>query len=96
MTSKHMSDESVAKALGWRRRRDWKNAWVKPSGKRPGFAHTKVPPYTTSLDAIVAETEARGKNCKSWCLRWIEEEMLDPWHPLACCQALLAYLKEPK
>ena len=94
---KRLSDEIVAKALGWHY-----EFWGCPG----------LPEWTTSLDAIVVEIEARG-------LRWsISRQMnhgdgfvaqvfskethphekfstspLSKTAPLALCAALLAYLK---
>lgn len=104
-----LTDESVAKALGWTPCTDPPGAWNKPCDrmKRPGQAHCEdFPAFTTSLDAITAEIEARG-------LYWSRHSGEDgafvtqgPFGPEghgtgktsaeALCAALLSYLKESK
>ncbi len=97
-----LTDESVAKALGWKRVKGtvkgfW--AWEGPDGVR----HSAPWHFTTSLDAIVAEIKSRK-------LQWDynDDERQQAYvykHGNGCegkgscpaealCAALLAYLKE--
>lgn len=56
-----MTDESVAKALGWKSQRQRTVLrWWKPGEDQSFDASYGLPRFTTSLDAIVAEIEARG------------------------------------
>lgn len=109
---KKLTDEQVAIELGWKwqarmpARKFWKAPQASPHHSRDYWP----PSYTTSLDAIVAEIEARG-------LVWYVERFFVPpskyyfqaivekqgaprlpqsadTAPLALCEALLAYLKE--
>ena len=61
---KKLTDEVVADALGWTKVWNRKNAHgtEQLSGLRPDGSKTpcSVPAFTTSLDAIVGEIEARG------------------------------------
>lgn len=103
---KRLTDEQVAKALGWvcKYPHRLNNAgWRKPGD----VGLHRLPFFTTSLDAIVAEVEARGLKWavanldqKRKPLAWVrkfhsnqaEARSLTP--ALALCAALLAYLKE--
>ena len=101
-----LTNESVAKALGWKRslpRDHARGVWGDAGGL---FIACTTPNFTTSLDAIATEIEARG-------LYWIVArqfegtdwasirakgmatiiEVTDATAPLALCAALLAYLK---
>ena len=114
---KKLTNEIVAKALGWKNLGSRKigsvikpithKGWWYPNGDF--FSYATPPPFTTSLDAIVAEIEARE-------VTWLVENGLGiegdggPHYyaevqgnhcsaradtaPLALCQALLSYLKE--
>ncbi len=60
-----LTDEKVAKALGWKKKRHRSNSgarwfvdWFK--GERFECSGDDLPAFTTSLDAIVGEIEARG------------------------------------
>lgn len=106
-----LTDEKVAQALGWFKMRQG-NAYGWGSVNTGMELHKTVPAFTTSLDAIVAEIEARG-------LGWrMEAEIFDEkvfdasvvdlgtgleykginktTASLALCDALLKYLKEPR
>lgn len=104
-----LTDESVAKALGWKRYPNigtGGDLWSNEAGERVWDDYTP-PRFTTSLDAIVAEIEARGLhwerrrfitgtsvvvgNAKAERLVLEEDSTAS-----ALCAALLAYLKEPK
>jgi len=108
-----LTNETVAKALGWKlTHRQTKAAcgWTSPSGELSYGTSSSWPKWTTSLDAIVAEIEARK-------LRWTVHNSIGPYYafvgkwgsgdmrqmnaphataPLALCAALLAYLKSTK
>lgn len=65
-----LTDERVAKALGWKppeKGQAWRY-WESPDGKKVVHGQD-LPAYTTSLDAIVAEIEAR-KDSKGRVLGW--------------------------
>ena len=101
-----ITDESMAKAFGWKRHltviAGHRVTVIERGEERQSFA----PAYTSSLDAIVAEIEARGMgwNCSSD----DSEERKGCWAqigghpshhfaktaPLALCAATLAYLKD--
>lgn len=111
---KKLTDEDVAKALGWKYEGAGKGnppVWWK--GVPPELAHRgiKPPPFTTSLDSIVAEIEARQlgwgvmfANSNSLYEGQVESLIIGGPRtqgggitaPLALCHALLAYLKETK
>jgi hypothetical protein len=103
---KKLTDEIMAKALGWEskrigRKRSWRRnqdfSWT--IGEPP-------PPFTTSLDAIVAEIDARNlwfklesvtsgrKDCFHEACVYKDTGYRGDTAPLALCHALLAYLKE--
>ena len=109
-----LTKETVAKALGWKISRPgeyFHHHGYRFRVKDPfGAGVNYIPDFTTSLEAIVAEIEARG-------LYWAVERLslkqgrfkatvdLTPKYdsacektaPLALCAALLSYLKsEPK
>lgn len=74
---KKLTDEAVARALGWKRvlvccghTTEKKFHWAHPSWKKDGDWLGTIPPFTTSLDAIVAEVETRR-------LRWACEGFPD-------------------
>ncbi len=58
-----LTDEKVAKALGWHHE-FWTNSghrqWYTPISTSKRWQCPPLPKWTTSLDAIVAEIEARG------------------------------------
>jgi hypothetical protein len=115
-----LTDEIVAKALGWKRVYDGNTHvqtrtglkmvrvydWQHPDYPHPGEGWG-VKPYTTSLDAIVGEIEARGldytvsntkqanvhKAKRAFALVKDDAAQGDTAQ-LALCAALLAYLKE--
>jgi hypothetical protein len=62
--AKKLTDEMVAKACGWKRIMG-RSAIYHPD-RMNNLQAIQCPPFTTSLDAIVAEIEARG-------LRWSVE-----------------------
>ncbi len=100
-----LTDEKVAKALGWKLLDSKGHLW-KMDGVR-GSRHG-VPKYTTDLNFIVAEVENKPK--MRWELHrlstttytasvWEQGKRFTPYQqaptaPLALCAALLAYLKE--
>ena len=113
-----LTDAKVAKALGWKLipKAYWKKSRLSPikgtcylmkNGMitSPGCG---IPPFTTSLDAIVAEIEARGFHFAVAVDRSPETRSIQGdcraivmgycgWSktvPLALCAALLAYIKE--
>lgn len=101
-----LTDEKVAKALGWTYDGTWSYPWKRPTTTQRQF---RPPHFTTSLDAIVAEVEARG-------LEWgvcnggstggtaavgkpgapLPSNALGETPALALCAALLAFLKETR
>ncbi len=105
-----LTDEKVAKALGWKRvkpdpaypKHRWQMPHI-PAGKEGGWT---LPPFTTSLDAIVAEYMARG--IRVVCSydhtgAWAEADGGKRRYSigthsnaltLALCAALLSFLKE--
>ena len=106
MGAKILTDESVAKALGWLSLK----GYPKWQMRAPDGEIRNCPNFTTSLDAIVAEIEERG-------LFWSVDHEPNPdlksiqgdskavvqrygahgkTAPLALCAALLTYLKEGK
>ena len=112
---KKLTDEVVAKALGWKNLGSRKigsviepithKGWWYPNGDF--FSYATPPPFTTSLDAIVAEIEARGLywivarqfGGEYWAsirtkgaIKVVEKE--GQTAPLALCQAILSYPKE--
>ena len=105
---KPLTNEAVAKALGWyagKVKGQWWN-WKRPSDHMP-LNDYEIPHFTTSLDAIVGEIEARklawavGSSQKDTEARvgktfdasktYFIEQAKTA--PLALCHALLAYLK---
>ena len=82
-----MTNNQIAKSLGW-------NLEQRQAGPLPHF--------TTSLDAIVAEARALGKQGLEWVIQHIgnEAELKNNValfaDPRAWCRGVLAYLKEPK
>ncbi len=113
-----LTDEKVAKALGWKRKRlkyqDCglghstfpQTVYATGNPKTPFWPADGLPAFTTSLDAIVAEIEARGlayEVCNALIGGYYgtvgtAESSGPKSHadtaPLALCAALLAYLKE--
>jgi len=105
-----ITDESMAKAFGWVRV-EWRktaHGAMRLSGIDPklkGKTPYNVPEFTTSLDAITGEIEARGL---SWTIStddsgerngyWaqvggIDSQQFAATAPLALCAATLAYFK---
>lgn len=104
---KKLTDEKVAKALGWKVMDRHPTLWRNPEDFRE--VTEELPNWTTSLDAIVAEIEARGLSFRIVSSvtpkgrpKMYEGEIrgyevcYEPGAPLALCAALLAYLKESK
>lgn len=98
MTAK-LTDESVAKALGWLSLK----GYPKWQMRAPDGEIRNCPNFTTSLDAIVAEIEARGldwclsENFSDSCGASVELSSAKEKTPaLALCAALMAYLKKGK
>lgn len=108
-----LTNEKVARALGYYVSKNAHGTLtVKPPHKKyPDLPSTqqakKLPAFTTSLDAIVAEIEARGLywECgkpKGGYWAWVgsdrdlRQQFNNDTAPLAICAALLAYLKESK
>ena len=96
-----MTDAEVARKLGWRKvhaKRQWGG---KPCRvwERGEFELSKLPAYTTSLDAIVAEVRSHGPKCLEWVAQFIANECelansLKAFaDPKAWCRGLLAHLK---
>lgn len=105
-----LTDEAIARALGWTCGRDAVGHHCFPEslkGHQNINCRKECPAFTTSLDAIVAEIEAReltweaGHYGHGFYARvqggigklgsWVNKEKTAP---LALCAALLAYLKE--
>lgn len=103
---KKLTDEAVAKKLGWKRGEIYATIlgqsmyeWISPEGRGNG----NVPSFTTSLDAIVGEIEARGLDwagytfvdgfCAEVSGDKMRSEEMDTTTPLALCRALIAYLE---
>lgn len=99
-----MTDEQVAEALGWKavKFRMTSSHNVSLKGLRPGGTKTPcaAPAFTTSLDAIVAEIEARVLPLTCHVDKtgaWAEVDSHREYGatlPLALCAALLTYIKE--
>jgi hypothetical protein len=99
-----MTDKKVAKALGWNHRvsaRTGAGWWQDPEGR-----DRELRPFTTSLDCIVAEIQARGLKfyLESAPTPKGQPQMYDArveryavtyqqGAPLALCAALLKYLE---
>lgn len=101
-----LTNASVAKALGYRMTRGGQHtifSWWTPTGMQ-----CQLPAFTTSLDAIVGEIEARGLTYE---LEAYNDSVNGPrarvgrktvvWQvwktaPLALCQALLEFLKSER
>lgn len=100
-----LTDETVAKALGWEQdRAGWSKTIDEPGWREPETSHyhKTLPPFTTSLDAITQEIERRKlkigmfKAVDCW-YAWVgEEEILARAKraPLALCKAFMAYLEQ--
>ena len=97
---KKLTNKSVAKALGFKQGpKDMGARWWR--GNADTLDH--APAFTTSLDAIVAEIEARGlpytldhNGMKYWGACVGEQKLPDKASasaPLALCAALIAYLE---
>ena len=103
---KPLTDAQVAKALGWKYKGSNPygiDRWQMPGAK---LVITRTAPrFTTSLDAIAAEVDARGLFWEAG--RGTQARIFEkpdafgllatgkgPTAPLALCRALLAYLKE--
>ncbi len=107
-----LTDEKVAKALGWVEVRERRTAHGRArlsgfDGKSLGKTPYNVPAFTTSLDSITREIEARGlwwaidwpvKSSPNALGRaWVEdEEKGGTCAAEALCAALLTYLKKEK
>ncbi len=89
---KNLNDARVAKALGWKYGwdKDSRNMEWKLNGEFK-WLEEQPPPFTTSLDAIVAEIDSR--QVRPFCLEWLEKKNLNPWLAENVCLALLACLK---
>lgn len=103
-----LTDEKVARAIGWFKMRQGK-AYGWGSVNTGMELHKTVPAFTTSLDAIVAEIEARGlrwqmtaETAKGWAEAYVgrylssAQTAKEKTPALALCAALLAYLKETR
>ena len=101
--TKELTDEDVAKALGWLEKFDdtyQETRWYLPD--EAGFEYY-LPKFTTSLDATTQEIERRG-------LKWdTGHNMAETYRaavsdqqaealtaPLALCKALMQYIEENK
>ena len=109
-----MSDEVMAKKLGWRKLKSPMNpkvpCWHPTPGHQGKDYYFELPRFTKSLDAIVAEIEARGlhwgvtiwnngKGYSATCLRPVDEGgtcmgSRASTAPLALCHALCQYLSD--
>lgn len=111
---KKLTDENVAKALGWYQMQTtgfittvWKTPNVAARKRHPDASiHNRLPAFTTSLDAIVAEIEARGLVWTIYMMNGSKDyraevdtilghpnnQYFANTAPLALCAALLSYL----
>lgn len=105
-----LNDEAVARSLGWTHKEPCSGKrclWSPPPAPKGLNEPRKLPAFTTSLDAIVAEIEAR--ELLPALMKWpsgkwtaclykksvrVSDDHWDKAAPLALCAALLAYLKE--
>ena len=89
---KTLTDAQVAKALGYQFSLKWRR-WL---DSKMQIAFKDLPAFTTSLDAIVAEIEARGLDFKEAVIEWMKDHSMphEMWNPKILCEATIAYLKE--
>jgi hypothetical protein len=103
---KKLTDQQVAKALGWKpyhpRHKHNEQYWGNGLYGDRSRENYGPPAFTTSLDAIVGEIEARGldgyvlnRGVKTWQAFFHGKKIYDAnTAPLALCAALLAFIKE--
>ncbi len=91
-----LTDKKVAKALGWKPcNRGCRNCGFWQAPATDGRELDKLPKWTTSLDAIAGEIEARGPNCIKYCGRYVTGTY--QWEGVlkaeCWCEALLKFLE---